>query len=124
MCVHIVRRINEEGNDPRTYVDNLSRCLSQTSLVSRFWPSAEVSILARTEDRDSQLTFARYCASCTHVRNTFYVLVSENTRRLLLLSDDVKEHVLDSLKYIYNDKEPKIRDKATELRKKLLSLGS
>lgn len=43
---------------------------------------------------------------------------------MLLLSEDLKEHVLDSLKYIYSDKEPKIRDKATELKKKLLSNGS
>ena len=47
-----------------------------------------------------------------------------NPCRFLLLSDDLKEHVLDSLKYIYSDKEPKIRDKATELKRKLLSNGS
>ncbi|XP_044163962.1 proteasome adapter and scaffold protein ECM29-like isoform X2 [Acropora millepora] len=47
-----------------------------------------------------------------------------NPCRFSLLSDDLKEHVLDSLKYIYSDKEPKIRDKATELKRKLLSNGS
>jgi len=44
--------------------------------------------------------------------------------RLSLLTEELKEHVLDSLKYVYSDKEPNIRDKATELKKKLLSLGS
>lgn len=56
--------------------------------------------------------------------NTCFAFVLGNSCRLLLLSEDLKEHVLDSLKYIYSDKEPKIRDKATELKKKLLSNGS
>ncbi len=44
--------------------------------------------------------------------------------RLSLLTEELKEHILDSLKYVYSDKEPNIRDKAAELKKKLLSLGS
>ena len=56
--------------------------------------------------------------------NTYLTFVLGNPCRFLLLSDDLKEHVLDSLKYIYSDKEPKIRDKATELKRKLLSNGS
>lgn len=43
--------------------------------------------------------------------------------RLSLLTDELKEHILDSLKYVYSDKEPNIRDKAAELKKKLLSIG-
>ena len=34
------------------------------------------------------------------------------------------ELILDSLKYVYSDKEPNIRDKAAELKKKLISLGA
>ncbi|XP_078353041.1 LOW QUALITY PROTEIN: proteasome adapter and scaffold protein ECM29-like [Oculina patagonica] len=44
--------------------------------------------------------------------------------RLSLLTEELKEHILDSLKYVYSDKEPNIRDKAAELKNKLLSLGS
>lgn len=44
--------------------------------------------------------------------------------RLSLLTEELKEHILDSLKYVYSDKEPNIRDKAAKLKNKLLSLGS
>lgn len=44
--------------------------------------------------------------------------------RLSLLTEELKELVLDSLKYVYSDKEPNIRDKALELKNKFLSLGS
>lgn len=44
--------------------------------------------------------------------------------RLSLLTEELKEHILDSLKFVYSDKEPNIRDKAAKLKNKLLSLGS
>ncbi|CAH3027447.1 unnamed protein product [Porites evermanni] len=44
--------------------------------------------------------------------------------RLSLLTEEQMEHMLDSLKYVYSDKEPNIRDKAAELKKKLISLGA
>lgn len=44
--------------------------------------------------------------------------------RLPLLLEELRDHILDSLKYVYSDKEPNIRDKSSELKKKLLSLGS
>lgn len=44
--------------------------------------------------------------------------------RLSLLTEEQMEHILDSLKYVYSDKEPNIRDKAAELKKKLTSLGA
>lgn len=44
--------------------------------------------------------------------------------RLPLLTEELKEHILDSLKFVYSDKEPNIRDKAAKLKNKLLSLGS
>ena len=44
--------------------------------------------------------------------------------RLSLLTEELKEHILDSLKFVYSDKEPNIRDKAVKLKNKLLSLGS
>ncbi|XP_031556184.1 proteasome adapter and scaffold protein ECM29-like [Actinia tenebrosa] len=37
-----------------------------------------------------------------------------------LLSQDQKDLILDSLKYVYNDKEPRIKDKAIQLKKKIL----
>ncbi|XP_058950151.2 proteasome adapter and scaffold protein ECM29 isoform X1 [Pocillopora verrucosa] len=43
--------------------------------------------------------------------------------RLSLLTEELKELILDSLKYVYSDKEPNIRDKALELKNKFLSLG-
>lgn len=36
-----------------------------------------------------------------------------------LLSPRLKELILDSLKYIYNDKEPRIKDKAIQLKKQI-----
>lgn len=53
-----------------------------------------------------------------------YLLSVSGHIRLSLLTEELKELILDSLKYVYSDKEPNIRDKAAELKKKLLSLAS
>ena len=62
------------------------------------------------------ISFDFICLRCTP--NNCLLSVSGNIRLPLLL-EELRDHILDSLKYVYSDKEPNIRDKSTETKKEI-----